>query len=289
MLDLNVLLTLAGLDPAQVLVVRHVPVEKPLRKVLPWLAVDRPDLFLAYQRVQWTTLEKAMTKGKYIASFIGQEPVTATFAGLYRIGSWQTLDYDGYQAFPGNAELEALGMTGRNPTSGDCLAFDLEKLEPYTDWAGRLMITWPKPYRQWWRWAGKGSFPVNAITLDNRFVREMPDWSELVLTWAQLQTLPPSWRSALSQWRGIYYIYDERRAAGYVGSASGDENILGRWRDYARSGHGGNRLLRASDFNDLRFSILQRTSPDLDVQHVVTLEASWKARLHTRNFGLNAN
>lgn len=43
-------------------------------------------------------------------------------------------------------------------------------------------------------------------------------------------------------------------------------NILGRRRAYAQTGHGGNRELWASDFEDLRFSILQRTSPDLDAR-----------------------
>lgn len=289
MLGLGNLLELVGLNPAEVLVVRHVPVEKPLKRVLPWLVGERPDLFLAYQRIQWRTLEKAMTRGRYIASFVGQEPVTATFAGIYRIGAWQNLDHEGYRDFPGNAELESLGMTGRTADAGDCLAFELEKLDHYADWVGRLMITWPKPYQQWWRWAAGGTFVVDSITAESRFVRDMPDWTSLVLTWAELQALPASWRSALAQWRGIYFIHDAGRKAGYVGSASGDENILGRWRDYAQTGHGGNRELRASRVHDLRFSILQRTSPDLDPQQVVALEASWKARLHTRDYGLNAN
>jgi len=34
---------------------------------------------------------------------------------------------------------------------------------------------------------------------------------------------------------------------------------------------------------------LQRTSPDLEAADVVALEASWKARLHTRECGLNRN
>ena len=79
------------------------------------------------------------------------------------------------------------------------------------------------------------------------------------------------------------------RRAGYVGSAYGAENILGRWRSYAKTGHGGNRSLRASAPADLRFSILQRTSPDLEASDVIALEASWKDRLHTRQFGLNLN
>ena len=78
-------------------------------------------------------------------------------------------------------------------------------------------------------------------------------------------------------------------ACALLASRAGAENLLGRWSDYARSGHGGNRELRKSEPADLVFSILQLTSPDLEVADVVALENSWKARLHTCGFGLNAN
>ena len=110
-----------------------------------------------------------------------------------------------------------------------------------------------------------------------------------MLTWSELGTLPSSWGTVLGQWRGIYYIHDTARNAGYVGFAYGQDNLLGRWRAYARTGHGGNKELRSSASSDLRFSILQRTSPDMDATDVIALEASWKARLHTREFGLNRN
>lgn len=77
--------------------------------------------------------------------------------------------------------------------------------------------------------------------------------------------------------------------AGHVGSACGTENIHGRWRDYVRNGHRGNRELKDSRPEDLRFSMLQRTSPDLVTEAVVALEPSWKDRLHTRAFGFNQN
>ena len=289
MLDLKALLEMADIDLAGTLVVRHVPVEKSLKRILPWLVVERPDPWRTYQQIQWDSLETAMTRGSYIASFIGQDAGTATFAGFYRIGSWSTLDLAGYNSFPGNGELKALGMSGRSPDMPDCLAFDLDPTGDFEDWIGRLTIQWPKPYQKWWRWGASGSFPVLTIEAESRFVRGMPDWQGIVLTQAELQNLPASWQSALSQWRGIYFIYDAGRQAGYVGSACGSENILGRWRDYARTGHGGNKELKDSAAGDLRFSILQRTSPDLDSEAIIALEASWKQRLHTREFGLNRN
>jgi hypothetical protein len=34
----------------------------------------------------------------------------------------------------------------------------------------------------------------------------MPEWGDIELTWADLAVLPARWRSALAQWRGIYYL-----------------------------------------------------------------------------------
>jgi hypothetical protein len=60
MLDFRNLLELVGLDPAQTLIVRHAPVEKKLKWVLPWLVAERQDLWLTWQRIQWETLERPM-------------------------------------------------------------------------------------------------------------------------------------------------------------------------------------------------------------------------------------
>lgn len=289
MLDFNLLLELVELDPAETLIVRHVPVEKALKRVLPWLVVERPDLWLAYQRIQWATLQNAMTRGRLIASFVGDDPGHATFAGLYKIGQWQTLDFESYCSFPGNGELEELGMSGRSADMGNCLAFDLEQLDHYAEWIGRLTIKWPKPDRQWWRWAARGQFLVSTIEGESRFVRGMPAWDQLVLSWQEIQALPASWKATLAEWRGVYLIFDVQRRAGYVGSAYGAENLLGRWCEYAKTGHGGNQELRKSKPADLRFSILQRTSPDLESAEVIALEQNWKRRLHTPEFGLNRN
>ena len=289
LLSFNQLLEQAELHPKRVAILRHQPEEPALRRVLPWLAVDRPDLFHAYQQIQWKSAEKLMARADAIAAFIGQEPGRATFAGVSRITSSRKVDHAGYHALPGNAELIALGMTGMKPTDPDPLAFELEHVGGFEDWVGRLVVDWPKPDRVWCRWAGNGPFAIRTITEESRFVRGMPEWTELVLTWAELAALPRSWRASLSEWRGVYLIFDTECRQPYVGSAGGGENILGRWRNYAATGHGGNKRLRTSRPEALVFSILQRTSPDLDVSDLVRLENSWKRRLHSREHGLNEN
>ena len=118
----------------------------------------------------------------------------------------------------------------------------------------------------------------------------MPEWNDIELTWADLGVLPAQWESALSHWRGIYYIFDISETKGCVGSAYGKDNLLGRWLNYAARGHGGNVLLRLRDPGNFRFTILQRVSPDMEAADVIGLESSWKQRLHTRQpYGLNDN
>ena len=121
-------------------------------------------------------------------------------------------------------------------------------------------------------------------------VSAMPGWDELVLKWDELRILPKHWQAVLSQWRGIYYIFDTSDGKGYVGSAYGDKNLLGRWLNYSASGHGGNALLRKCDPQHFQFSILERVSPDMDANDVIQREVSWKHRLHTHSpLGLNDN
>ncbi len=84
--------------------------------------------------------------------------------------------------------------------------------------------------------------------------------------------------------------FDAADGKGYVGSAYGESNLLGRWLNYAESGDGGNKLLKSRDPSKFQFTILQRVSPDLEPREVIAIEESWKQRLHSFTpFGLNIN
>jgi len=121
-MDLNALLLGKGIDPHEVLVFRHRPTEPELKKVLPLLAADNPDLFNAYQQTHGEKVEKAMTKAGYVASFIGHEPGKALFVGRYKIGKAKTLTQAQYWKVPAYVELRKLGMTGSLQKAG-LLAF----------------------------------------------------------------------------------------------------------------------------------------------------------------------
>lgn len=291
-MDFKDLLIGEKLDPEKVLVLRHVPTEAELRKALPWLAIERPDVFNAYQQTQGTRLEAAMTKAAMVASFIGGEAGRATFVGLFRIAGHKTVARADFWNIPGYSELKPLGMRGfaEEDNRASVEYFDLVQADFYPEWKGKLVVGWPAPERQWWRRAHKNEFPIRAIHEESVFESGMPDWDELSLTWQELKILPNSWRVRLSQWRAIYYVFDERVRKGYVGSAYGGENLLRRWLGYAATGHGGNRLLKQCDPESFRFAILQRVSPDMGAEDVIQLESRWKDRLRTRSpWGLNDN
>lgn len=81
----------------------------------------------------------------------------------------------------------------------------------------------------------------------------------------------------------------------YVGSAYGEAGILGRWKSYATTRHGGNKRLKALLDSDPQrhvafwFSILRTLPRSLTAKEVITIEEHYKKKLGTRAFGLNEN
>lgn len=200
--------------------------------------------------------------------------------GPFPIAYWQKAE---------NKQLKSLGMQGYDGKKRrSILWFDLVLIDFYSEWSGKLTVRWPKPERAWWRWVGKNKFEIASVE-ESLFVDRMPSWDQINLTWEQIKALPLSWRERLSQWRGIYLIIDTSTGKGYVGSACGTENILSRWLNYARTGHGGNKLLRDCSPQNMCFCILQLFSVDTGLDEVINIESRWKDRLHTRKFGLNSN
>jgi len=290
--EFNDLLGLAGIDPSEVVIARHRPHEPALNRVFPWIVTERPDLFRAYQQFHAKATEGALKKAKYFAAFIRHGSGRALYAGMYRVGGCRPLTHEEFWLVPENQMLRELGMAGlkADDPREHILQFDMQPIEFREQWKGRLVIEWPGLERSWYRWADRNRMPVLAITEDNLLVGAMPPWDGLKLTWKELNALPSAWCARLAEWRGIYFIFDEASGRGYVGSAYGGENILGRWRQYGLSGHGGNRRMRGLDPTNFRFTILQRLSPDTPSEEVIRIEGSWKDRLHTRSeHGLNDN
>ena len=105
-----------------------------------------------------------------------------------------------------------------------------------------------------------------------------------------------SWKTALSNVKGVYLIVDTLSGKQYVGSAYGNECIWQRWIDYAKSGHGGNvelkELLQVNGAEykyNFKYSILEVCNMNLGNEYIIARENYWKEVLLTRKFGLNKN
>ncbi len=105
-----------------------------------------------------------------------------------------------------------------------------------------------------------------------------------------------SWKTALSNVKGIYLIMDELTGKQYVGSAYGDECLWQRWSEYAKNGHGGNNELKellrenGEDYKyNFKYSILEICNMSLGNEYIINRETHWKEVLMTRKFGLNKN
>jgi hypothetical protein len=293
-MTLNDLLKAKNINPQHVVALRHRPWEAALNDVLPWLAAGRPTLYNAFQQHHSQKVEQAVTHAKYVASFIRHEPGQALFVGIYAQNGSQLIDYRQFWQIRANIELRKLGMHGltKEDPRSKSRWFDLVLTDIYATWKGKLIVKWPPLDRNWFRWAfkPKNEMPVHAILEESALDGPMKEWHEIKLTWDQLAVLPTTLKSKLREWRGIYFIFDTVAKQGYVGSAYGQDNLLGRWENYAATGHGGNRLLRRRDPRNFLFTILDLDAPNRDPKEVLLLEKSWKQRLHTRApNGLNDN
>ena len=101
-------------------------------------------------------------------------------------------------------------------------------------------------------------------------------------------------KKALENQKAVYLIVDTKTGKKYVGSAYGDNMLLGRWRNYIANGHGGNKLLKPLDFEyikeNFKYSILEIFKSSVDDETIINRESFWKEVLLTRtDFGYNGN
>jgi len=174
-MDFKDMLRIAGIDPDakdNVILLRHRPYEPKLARVMPWLISERPDLFEAFQSVLGRP-ERTAVRANFLASFLGLNPGTAHFIGLYRIAGHRPLEYKPYWEIPQHKELREFGYNGFTEEQAaevaSWLQFTFEPLEAYAHWRGRLVIDFPPPERVWCRLVHKGRFPVRAILEESAF------------------------------------------------------------------------------------------------------------------------
>ena len=179
---------------------------------------------------------------------------------------------------------------------GDGSYFDLTYSDVLAEYDGKLIIEWGKSAVSWHQ---KGTLPkpVISILADERKI--FSGFENLLITYAELKEIVDNpiiydqWHTALSSVYAIYLIVDRESGKQYVGSAYGENGLLGRWSCYAQTHHGHNKRMRElleeypQRYHSFQFSILQILPKTITSEGVVQVEQEFKRKLLTVSFGLN--
>lgn len=275
-LTFGTLLDLAGLDRKDVRLLRHQDNRYPgyPTPYVMWRD-DRPR-FEAYQETQ-SIGDAPDLRAPYWASFVGVPGKETLFVGIYAAESVGLLPTD--RPHP---------VTGGVEAAGSCHLYRLELRPELAEYGGLLWIDWGPGYRAWIQRGDRKPKPI--VELRRTFADPpFPGYARLILRLSEIEAIPPTWREALRATRGIYLMTCPGTHEQYVGMASGGDGFLGRWREYAASGHGGNVALKSRDPSDYQLSILETVGLSATLADLAALEILWKDKLQSREMGLNRN
>lgn len=271
----NSLLIDAGLQLKDVRLLRHKdPRADRSRTPYELWRYDRPK-FEFYQSTQ-SIENAAKLRGKYWAAFLGTPANETLFVGIYRAENKRLLKKD----------LPKPHMDGVDK-AGSCHLYDLT-LEGYLiELIGRLVIDWKKG-RSWIQRADR----QNKAIIELREVFREPDFPgflHFIKSLSELNALPKSWITALRATKGVYLLTCPKTKEQYVGSATGENGFWSRWQEYLKTGHGGNVVLKSRKQSDYQVSILEVAGTAALHEDILKMESHWKAKLQTREMGLNGN
>lgn len=225
----------------------------------------------------------------YVLSFVSEMGSSAKFMGCYKVGEKSLLATQ--VEFP--PDFPAMDLIDE-----DIYYFELEKVDSLKKYEMRLIIDWGKAAISWQQWAKNEK---EIIAIQNQARLAFTGFEDMILTHQELteivkdKTLYENWHAALSAVYAIYLITDRQTGKQYVGSAYGGEGLLGRWRSYVETKHGGNKgIIEAinvnpSQYQHFQFSVLQIIPKSATAEEVIAMENRHKQKLLSREFGMNQN
>lgn len=179
----------------------------------------------------------------------------------------------------------------------DGVGYEFETLSSYEKYFGRLIIRFKNKSQNMIR---KADSVINecevAQILSDTFDNDIfPGYDKVNVSWEELSRVisKESWKTALQNQKGVYLINDVSNGKIYIGSAYGENMILGRWKSYIKTGHGGNVEIKKLSFDyikkNFKYSILDIFKSTMDDKGIIERENWWKTVLQTREFGYNKN
>lgn len=278
-LHFNMLLSESGIAPGEVRLLRHQQVGAKNRTPYSLWRNDVAE-FERYQSAQRAD-RRAHFSSRNWAGFVAMPDGGTLFVGLYGI--------DGYES-ASPEWTDPLRRETAEDMQRDLDIYRFVRRPDFEHYAGRLKIAWGDGKRSWSQRADspRGSKQIVELTPSFR-EPSFPGYNRFISNLAALVTVPPGWVVALQAVRGIYLLTCPRTKEQYVGAAYGADGFWGRWQVYSATGHGGNEGLRSRDASDYQISILEVAGSALTSDEIIAMEQLWKAKLQSREMGLNRN
>lgn len=236
-------------------------------------------LFKEWQSEQSDSIMKNVD---YLVVFLAEEGCECRFIGVYR-------NY-GPKRATGNGVSE----------------YTIEEVEGFEGLKDKVVIDWGKGTRSWMQnWQStKNVRRIDQVNTGNDvpyFIR----YEDVILSFSQLQKVveDKEWKSKLESLNCVYMILDKETGKQYVGVTYKDmkpgikNGILGRWTEYAQTGHGNNKLLVALledkgisyAEQNFQWTILETLPLNVTPKVAIDRESLYKKKFGTREHGYNEN
>lgn len=242
---------------------------------------ERPmDVFIAGNFDKWQTWQSRRNFGRrLVVSLIEAGKDRWLYAGLFKV-----------RAVKAVAE----------PTPH--YVYDLQRIAAADEYAGRLYVK--SAYKERMRYVLgetlKDDLEIAELLPERVSYGRFPGYKKVNLRKAELDIIVSqnieTWRTALSNVKGIYLITDTSNGKLYVGKADGEHGIWQRWSTYVANGHGNNVALvkelgiaGPERRNDFSFSLLEIADIQSTGEEIARRENHWKEVLASREHGYNRN
>lgn len=276
-LYLDEIIKMKGLDPKRVLLIRHAMTHDRFR-----LCYER-NFVKEYTQIQRNGFAKDYD---YWMVFISDKGTKAKYFTTYTVKDIKPVLKENIpDDFP---ILEEIDYT-------EDRQYILEEAGFLNDLKNRLVIEWGGSVR---KWDQNGSNKKEIVSISSN---EFPGYENVVLSFNRLKDIVDNpfahddYVSALKNIYAVYLISNTKTGKLYVGSAYGDSGLFGRWEEYVRTHHGGNKLLKEylknnpKGYENFKFSILQIFAKNTKDDIVINAESLFKDKLLSREFGYNDN
>jgi len=250
------------------------------------------NLFEYYQSAQ---IKTSFENAKFMIVFIGLESTKALFYDIYKVC--------------GTKDLKSIKFPEKykkiypewDKNLENAKWYNLEPLIGFEDLKQRIIINWGQGTLAWVQKYNKKNTKEIIEILPTGYVKEFTDYLNFTLSYNELKKMTEypeankRWIDKLSSVSGIYLILDKKTGNQYIGSAYGVNGIWGRWNNYVKNYHGGNKQLielleRDNNYYlNFQWAILETLPANLSKEKVISYEIRYKEKLGTRAFGLNSN